>query len=120
MPFNLSKTYWKKSELRITYVDGKIFVFVFDSQSDIAARIDWRQTINPNLPHKISYLPESIHKKIIDFMTKLGLVFGALDFIIKPNGEYIFLEVNPNGQWLWLDDILDLGITESIGNWLMN
>lgn len=53
-------------------------------------------------------------------MTKLGLVFGALDFIIKPNGEYIFLEVNPNGQWLWLDDILDLGITESIGNWLMN
>jgi glutathione synthase/RimK-type ligase-like ATP-grasp enzyme len=31
------------------------------------------------------------------------LKFGAIDLILTPAGEYVFLEVNPNGQWAWLD-----------------
>jgi hypothetical protein len=34
------------------------------------------------------------------------------------NGDYVFLEVNPSGQWLWLDDMLDFGISDSIAEWL--
>lgn len=30
------------------------------------------------------------------------LLYGALDFIVTPNGEWIFLELNPNGQWAWI------------------
>ncbi len=51
-------------------------------------------------------------------MRSLGLAFGALDFIRTPEGEWVFLEVNPNGQWLWLDDMLSLGITDAIASWL--
>jgi hypothetical protein len=31
-----------------------------------------------------------------------ALLYGALDFIVTPSGEWIFLEINPNGQWAWI------------------
>lgn len=36
-------------------------------------------------------------------MEKLGLAYGAIDFVVTPEGEYVFLEVNPSGQFLWAD-----------------
>jgi glutathione synthase/RimK-type ligase-like ATP-grasp enzyme len=35
-------------------------------------------------------------------MHELGLFFGALDFVVTPDGRWKFLEINPNGQWHWL------------------
>jgi hypothetical protein len=32
-------------------------------------------------------------------MSELGLLFGAFDFILTPSGDYVFLEVNPCGEW---------------------
>jgi D-alanine-D-alanine ligase-like ATP-grasp enzyme len=51
-------------------------------------------------------------------MCRLNLAFGALDFVVTPEGELVFLEVNPNGQWLWLDDQLNLGISDAVAGWL--
>jgi glutathione synthase/RimK-type ligase-like ATP-grasp enzyme len=51
-------------------------------------------------------------------MKTLGLSFGALDLILTPQGEYVFLEVNPSGQWVWIEDKLDLPISRSIAEWL--
>jgi glutathione synthase/RimK-type ligase-like ATP-grasp enzyme len=51
-------------------------------------------------------------------MEELRLTFGAIDLIETPEGEYVFLEVNPNGQWLWLDDMLKLGISDAVADWL--
>jgi glutathione synthase/RimK-type ligase-like ATP-grasp enzyme len=48
----------------------------------------------------------------------LGLRFGAIDFILTPEGRYIFLEINPNGEWSWIDAAADLPITETICNLL--
>ena len=53
-------------------------------------------------------------------MVSLRLTFGAIDLIETPKGEYVFLEINPNGQWLWLDDMLDLGISAAVADWLSN
>lgn len=39
-------------------------------------------------------------------MRQLGIVFGCFDFIITPDDEYIFLEVNEMGQFLWIEEIL--------------
>ena len=46
-------------------------------------------------------------------------VFGAIDLIRTPDDNYLFLEVNPNGQWLWLDDALDCGISDAVVGWLL-
>jgi D-alanine-D-alanine ligase-like ATP-grasp enzyme len=51
-------------------------------------------------------------------MAELNLEYGALDFVLTPDGRFVFLEINPNGQWLWLDDMLSLGITTAVAEWL--
>jgi glutathione synthase/RimK-type ligase-like ATP-grasp enzyme len=51
-------------------------------------------------------------------MARLGLSFGALDFVLTPDGRFVFLEINPNGQWMWLDDKLGFGITDAVVDWL--
>jgi glutathione synthase/RimK-type ligase-like ATP-grasp enzyme len=51
-------------------------------------------------------------------MESLHLTFGAIDMIQTPDGDYVFLEVNPSKQWLWLDDMLGFGISDTIAEWL--
>jgi glutathione synthase/RimK-type ligase-like ATP-grasp enzyme len=36
----------------------------------------------------------------------LNLQYGAFDFIEKPDGELVFLEINPTGEWAWLENAL--------------
>lgn len=52
------------------------------------------------------------------FMGALDLQFGCIDLVRTPAGEHVFLEVNPSGQWLWLDDQLNFGISREIASWL--
>lgn len=108
----------KRFDIRITIVGRKVFAAAIDSQSDPAAAIDWRQTENPKLPHHAIDLPQDLCQRLLRLMDSLQLTFGAIDMIQTTEGDYVFLEVNPSGQWLWLDDMLDLGISNAIAEWL--
>lgn len=108
----------KQVDLRITIVGRKLFAAAIDSQSDPAASLDWRQTRNPLLPHRPIALPVDIVEKLLSMMDSLRLTFGAIDMVLTPSGEYVFLEVNPNGQWLWIDDMLGCGISDAVASWL--
>jgi glutathione synthase/RimK-type ligase-like ATP-grasp enzyme len=44
----------------------------------------------------------------------MQLTFGAIDMIVTPTGEYVFLEINANGQYLWIEKQTGLPITSSI------
>ena len=48
-------------------------------------------------------LPKGLQSKILSFMRFLGLQYGALDFRLTPDGRYVFLEINPAGQWLFIE-----------------
>lgn len=109
----------KRCDVRATIVGGRIFVADIDSQSDSAASVDWRRTTNPHLPHSHGRLPKNIEDRLKLLLDALGLAFGAVDLIKTPDDEYVFLEVNPAGQWLWLDDLLQSGITNSVVDWLL-
>jgi len=109
----------KLCDVRVTIVGKQMFVAEIDSQSDAQASVDWRRTSNPELPHRRSCLPPKVAQATLQLMSTLGLEFAALDFVRTPNNEYIFLEVNPNGQWLWLDDQLGFGISAAVAAWLM-
>ena len=65
-------------------------------------------------------LPEEIATACQRLMKALNLRFGAVDLVLAPNGQYYFLEINPNGQWLWLEDKLGFPITNKIMEWLRN
>ena len=108
----------KRYDIRATVVGTEIFAAAIDSQSDPAAVIDWRHTANPDLPHLPIELPPKVREGILALMKELGLTFGAIDLVETPDHDFVFLEVNPNGQWLWIEDQLQLGITAAIVDWL--
>lgn len=110
----LPKTY----DIRVTIVGRKLFAVSIDSQSDPDAVIDWRKTENPLLPHAPIELPELLQRSLLELMSRLSLAYGAIDLVRTPDGRYVFLEINPNGQWLWIDEMLSLGISHSIAEWL--
>lgn len=110
----------KRYDIRVTCVGQRVFAAAIHSQTDPLACVDWRQTGNPELPHSPIELPAELIEGIRRLMARLGLEFGCLDFALTPEGDYVFLEVNPGGQWLWLDDQLDLGISRSVAQWLMH
>src|SRR5436309_7528794 len=76
-----------------------------DSQADEKSRLDWR---GGDPDHEIFTLPEQVEASIHRLMNSFGLNFASLDMIVTPEGEFVFLELNPNGQWLWLE--LELGV----------
>ncbi len=108
----------KHYDIRVTFVGSQIFSAAIHSQTDPAATVDWRKTENPELPHSKIDLPIDLTERLRHLMRRLDLEFGCIDLVLTPNNEYIFLEVNPSGQWLWLDDQLKLGISDAVADWL--
>ena len=108
----------KLYDVRVTVVGGRLFAVAIDSQSDPAASVDWRRTDNPDLPHSVHKLPPRLEETCLEYVAALGLKYGAIDLVLTPEGEYVFLEVNPNGQWVWVEDKLGLPVSESIASWL--
>jgi len=76
------------------------------------------KSIEP-LPHSKIIIPKKIEKQCISLVKKLGLNFGAIDFVLDENNEFIFLEINPNGQWAWIETQLNYPISETITNLLI-
>jgi len=103
----------KDIELRITVVGDKVFSVEIHSQESDKAKVDWRRD-TLNLVHRVHVLPGEIEQKIINLVRRLGLNFGAIDMILTPDQRYIFLEINPNGQWGWVEDLTGLPISNEI------
>lgn len=95
----------KKHELRITVCNQDIVACKIDSQilDDDKGKIDWRQGYDYGLKQEIVDIPYEIKVFCTTFLKKMRLNFGCFDFIVTPNDEYVFLECNPNGQWLWIE-----------------
>jgi len=100
-PLSLFQEYVeKKYEIRVFYIDNKCYSSVIFSQLDKKTKIDFRNYNhkNPNrvCPYK---LPEIIEKKISKLMKYYKFRTGSLDLIYSKNNEYVFLEINPVGQF---------------------
>ncbi|CCG52201.1 Protein of unknown function [Flavobacterium indicum GPTSA100-9 = DSM 17447] len=90
----------KRYELRIFYLDGCTYSMAIFSQNDETTKVDFRN-YNKNNPNRtIPFnLPTVIEKKIDKLMKKLNLNSGSIDMIVTPDLEFVFLEVNPVGQF---------------------
>ena len=120
-PSFLQEYIQKDIEIRVTVVNKQIFACEIHSQDRLETKDDWRHPEHVyNLKHKPHKLPCNIANKCIDFLRRFNLIFGAFDFVLTPKGEYVFLEVNSNGQWLWIEDLTSLRITEAIVKFFKN
>lgn len=110
----------KAFELRVTVVGEEVFACKIDSQAqqEETGRIDWRQGYEHGLRQEAYALPDSVSSQCVAFLRRMGLNFGCFDFIVTPSGEYVFLECNPNGQWLWIELTVGLKISEAIADFL--
>ncbi len=95
----------KAFELRITYFGNFCIAAKLLSQQHPRGIIDWRYVPPNELCIEPFSLPEKIHEKCKSFMQKFGIVFGCFDFIVTPEGEYYFLEINEQGQFLWIENV---------------
>jgi glutathione synthase/RimK-type ligase-like ATP-grasp enzyme len=65
-------------------------------------------------------LPAEVLTSLQELMKAFDLRFGVIDMALTPNGEYVFLEVNPTGQWQWLEKYTELPITIAVAEALIN
>ena len=104
----------KMLELRITVVGNRVLTCAIHSQDSERTKDDWRRYDFDNVKHEQYELPSDIRFRLLDFMRRCGLSFGAIDMIVTPSGRYVFLEVNPSGQFGWIEELTGLPISESI------
>jgi glutathione synthase/RimK-type ligase-like ATP-grasp enzyme len=103
----------KDYELRITIVGEQIFVVKVNSQEYTKTQIDWR---HDQREHMFSLGGISLDTKVrlLQFHKKAGLIFATYDFIVDKNGNEIFLECNPSGQWLFVGNEIGSEISHAI------
>lgn len=109
----------KGCDIRITVIGQKVFATEIHSQGNIDSQIDWRRSGDVSLPHYKHTLPEDIKNKCLVLVKKLGLRFGAIDMILSKESKYYFLEINPNGQWAWIEKRTNYKLTEALVDMLV-
>jgi len=106
-----------KIDYRVTVIGKKVYTVRIESTKGNTIPVDWRTQKN-GLKFIPCELPDDIYKKCINFVANCGLIFGAID-LIRTKDKFYFLEVNPNGEWGWLQESTDLPIAETITDYLV-
>lgn len=104
----------KRIELRITVVGTRVFAAEIHSQATHHTRLDWRRYDDQQTPYMPHDLPRELQHSCTQLVARLGLHYGAIDMVLTPDDRYVFLEINPNGQYLWIEHETGLPITEAI------
>ncbi len=115
MPALFQEFIEKRYEFRVTVVGEQVFAVKIDSQSNPLTVVDWRNPACINdLSYSVAELPGGVTDVCIEMLRRLDLAFGAFDFVVSTAGELYFLEVNPNGQWYWLEHQTGVLISDAI------
>jgi glutathione synthase/RimK-type ligase-like ATP-grasp enzyme len=104
-----------ESDLRITHVDGNLYVAAIRSAP--GEGVDFRMSVG-SAAMAAEALPTDIAERLRTLMRRLGLVYGAIDMRRTPAGEYYFFEVNTAGEFLFVEDRTSLPIARAIAAWL--
>ncbi|HEX5876171.1 MAG TPA: hypothetical protein VFY60_16090 [Pyrinomonadaceae bacterium] len=111
----------KALELRVTIVGHRVMSAALDSKISARAAHDWRRDgvrmIQDWQPYQ---LPQEIEQKILRLMDHFSLNYSAIDIILTPDGQHVFLELNPSGEFFWLERTPGLPISDAIADLLLN
>ena len=110
----------KKVEIRANVIGDRVLAAEIDSQATRHSQQDWRHYDIHYATHSAHELPRSLSDLCVRYTKALGLCNGAIDMILTPAGEYVFLEINPFGQWLWLEIKAGLPLTEALVDLLVS
>jgi len=119
-PMTFQERIPKALELRVTVVGDRVFAAAIDSQASRAAQHDWRKDGVALLEAWSRYeLPAEVEAGLLRLMNHFMLNYGAVDLILTPEGRYVFLEINPVGEFFWLESCPGLPISAAIADVLL-
>ncbi|MEV4113714.1 MvdC/MvdD family ATP grasp protein [Nonomuraea sp. NPDC049695] len=110
----------KHVELRVIVVGERAFAAEIDASASTAARDDWRHYDNDRVRYGPHELPAEVAWRCARLVADVGLTYAALDLIVTPGGEYVFLELNSNGAWGFVELWAGLPVSDAIAGWLMD
>ena len=103
-------------DVRITIVGDQVFAAAIGSQQTRYPH-DFRMDLE-SARIDAHVLPEDVNRRLLELMASFGLAYGAVDMRLTPDGDYVFLEVNPSGQWLFIELRTKQAITDALCDWL--
>lgn len=104
-------------DLRVTVVGEAMFAAAIHSQST-EYPVDFRIDIASARIEPVD-LPDALQRGLQAYMDRLGLVYGAIDLRLTPDGSYVFLEINPAGQWLFIENVSGQPIAAEVARLLV-
>lgn len=108
----------KQYDIRVTIFGTKAFACAIYSQKNSDTIVDFRANNwndkNSFPEHKIINLPNKVSKMCVDLVKSYNLQFGAIDLVLSKDNRYYFLEINPNGQWGWIQEETGLKLNEEL------
>ncbi|WP_019061657.1 ATP-grasp ribosomal peptide maturase [Streptomyces prunicolor] len=105
----------KTADIRLTAVGEQLFAVRIDGSPGV----DWRRHYD-QLTYTPVMVPPEIAKGVRAYRETFGLVFGAFDFGLDPDGAWHWYECNPNGQWAWFPDHITAPIMTAIADQLQH
>lgn len=114
VPMTYQEEIEKKADIRVVVVGEQVFateITVEDEQ-----QVDWRlaDLSGRDLVHKSMVLPDVVAYQCIELVQHFGLNYSSLDLVEDCRGNFYFLELNPNGQWAWIEQITGVPIRDAI------
>lgn len=106
----------KAHDARVIVVGDRVFAAAIHAESE-AAYIDWRNDYSA-LRYERLEPPRAALAGVLEYCIVFGLMYGAFDFVIRPDGRWVFLECNSGGQFGWIEDAIGAPITETIADLL--
>jgi hypothetical protein len=100
-------------DVTVVFVRGRMFAFSI-KRDFLDKTIDWRACMFESQNWSSHPLCAELSAAIAEYMRRLKLDFGRLDFLLDVHGQYWFCEVNPNGQFAWLDLGADHGLLAAV------
>ncbi len=106
----------KAYEARVIVVGDRLFAAALHAEN-AATYLDWRNDYNALRYERIEP-PVSVAVGILEYCVEFGLAYGAFDFVIRPDDEWVFLECNAGGQYGWIEDAIEAPVTETLADLL--
>lgn len=103
-------------DLRITVIGDRLFPAAIDA-SRTEYPVDFRMSLG-EAETSAADLPDEVSDQLLGLMRRLGLVYGAIDMKRTPDGEYVFLEVNTAGEFLFVEERTGQPIARALADWL--
>lgn len=119
-PMTFQEMIPKALEIRTTVVGRRVMSASVNSQASERAAHDWRRDGRRMIQDWQPYvLPREVEEKILRLMNYFSLNYGAIDIIVTPDARHVFLEINPVGEFFWLEHYCGLPIADAIADVLL-